>query len=138
VLQGDNFWWEDTSCLVGQVECKTVAPICQHQGAATSTTSQPETTTTMFGCPGGWTEFEGHCYLLSDHWKNWQDAEQVCLSRGGHLASIHSLAEHDFLDGLVKTIAWVGGSDSEAEVKKNRKANQCPLQYFLSKMVNVF
>ncbi len=36
VLQRDNFWWEDRSCLAAEVQKKTVAPICQHESAASS------------------------------------------------------------------------------------------------------
>ncbi len=34
--QRDNFWWEDRSCLAAEVQKKTVAPICQHDSAASS------------------------------------------------------------------------------------------------------
>ena len=118
VLQRDNFWWEDRSCLAEQVQKKTVAPICQHDSAAASTTREPATTT-QFNCPAGWQEFEGHCYLYS-YFLSWDSAESQCVSYGGHLASVHSKSEQDFLSKLVgssTSIVWLGGSDRIQEVQ---------------------
>jgi hypothetical protein len=39
--QRDNFWWEDRSCLAAEVQKKTVAPICQHDSAASSASTTP-------------------------------------------------------------------------------------------------
>ncbi len=41
VLQRDSFWWEDRSCLAAEVQKKTVAPICQHESAASSASTPP-------------------------------------------------------------------------------------------------
>ena len=117
VLQRDNFWWEDRSCLAEQVQKKTVAPICQHDSAAASTTREPETTTT-FSCPTNWQEFEGHCYILQ-RFLPWSSAEASCVSLGGHLASVHSSAENNFLYYLLEfssSVVWLGASDRNQEV----------------------
>jgi len=105
VVEEDTFWWEDTSCLTRLVDNKTAAPICQHSKVS--------------GCPGG--QFDGHCYVLMDTFLSWQDAEQLCVDLGGHLASIHSVPEYDFVNNLVKsnssqTLFWLGASDETMEV----------------------
>ena len=50
----------------------------------------------------------------------WQEAEDDCKSKRGHLASIHSKAEGDFIVELAgnstKSI-WLGASDIVTEVK---------------------
>jgi hypothetical protein len=120
VLKRDNFWWEDRGCLVKEVQQKTVAPICQHDSAAASTT-ESASTTTAFSCPAGWEEYEGHCYLfVRSSTLSWSSAEANCVSYGGHLASIHSYSEESFLYSLMGssyTITWLGASDRNQEVK---------------------
>ncbi len=119
MLQRDNFWWEDRSCLSQEVQKKTVAPICQHDSNAASTTDTPPTTTTTFSCPAGWEEFQGHCYGFFNTYMYWKNAENDCIIKGGHLASIHSNAEQDFIYGQLSSssnILWLGGSDALSEV----------------------
>ncbi len=120
VLQRDNFWWEDRSCLSQDVQKKTVAPICQHDSDAASTTDTPPTpTTTAFSCPSGWEESNGHCYQLSTTLMSWANAESFCISKGGHLASVHSLAEETIINSLVPastSITWLGATDRLSEV----------------------
>ena len=41
--------------------------------------------------------FHGHTYFFSVVKKNFDDAEKVCESMNGHLASIHSQAENDYI-----------------------------------------
>ena len=57
------------------------------------------TTPASPSCPGGWSHFNGYCYKLNQDTKSWGDAEAACQSEGGHLASIHSEDENDFLVG---------------------------------------
>ncbi|XP_062383566.1 aggrecan core protein-like [Sardina pilchardus] len=44
-----------------------------------------------------------------------------CSRRGGNLASVHSFAEHNFIQGLIRAhtndspFTWIGGSDAEQE-----------------------
>lgn len=116
VLRKDNFWWEDRSCLTEQVQNKIVAPICQHDSAAASTTGEPTSTTAR--CPADWDVFGGHCYLADyGTYRTWMDAEAYCNSFGGHLASIHSQAEEDFLYSLLGavSITWLGATDKNQE-----------------------
>ena len=106
VVEPDRFWWEDSGCLTTVVQQSKVAPICQRERI------QAVCTGALFG---------GHCYLLIETpTKNWQDAENDCILRGGHLASIHSKAEGDFiikLAGSSTTYIWLGATDIVSEVK---------------------
>jgi hypothetical protein len=53
---------------------------------------------------------------------HWIEAENDCTTAGGHLASIHSQAENDFIHGLEpgtsgpSSLFWLGGSDYASEV----------------------
>ena len=100
VLQGNEFWWEDTSCLAQEVHNKAVAPICQ-----------------WYGCPANWVEFNGHCYMYSSTSASWENAEAACVFYGGHLASVHSKAENDFIQQLISDWTWIGASDINTEVR---------------------
>ena len=49
-------------------------------------------------------------YSISNTKKTWQEAEKDCVSNGGHLASIHSKEENEFIyNELVKR--WVNHDD---------------------------
>ena len=48
-------------------------------------------------CSSGWEERDGHCYLFSQERLFWGEAEERCRHLGGHLASITSQEEHDYL-----------------------------------------
>jgi hypothetical protein len=102
VVEHTEFWWQDSSCLATTVDQKKVAPICQYEG----------------DCPGGWQMFDGHCYQVSLNRTSWENAEADCYYKGGHLASIHSLAEHNLISKLVDpgTVLWFGASDAALEV----------------------
>jgi len=149
VVDFDNFWWEDTSCLAQDTHEKTIGIICQYDiSTATSpTTSLPETTlttrtstagattaettteettsvrttsqgtTTASGCPGGWQEFQGHCYQWNTYSLSWVDAEDDCERKGSHLASVHSKAENDFMWSLCSNnYYWIGGIDEVIQI----------------------
>lgn len=64
---------------------------------------------------GDHASFEGSCYVVESA-TTFAPAEQACVDQyGGHLASIHSQAEDDFISGLVDPndaggiTAWIGG-----------------------------
>jgi hypothetical protein len=97
-------WWKDSSCAATIFDQQKVAPICQKDRL----------------CPeGGWELFEGHCYLfVSQALAQWADAEMDCNEKGGHLASIHSFAENNFIRGIAPNHwFWIGGSDTTVEVR---------------------
>ena len=104
VVGSSSFWWEDCSCLTTVVQQNKVAPICERIPAV---------------CPDG-AVFEGHCYILIFDFLPWEDAENDCILKGGHLASIHSKAEGDFiikLAGSSTASIWLGATDIVSEVK---------------------
>ena len=58
-------------------------------------------------------------YQLISTPMNWMDAEESCVLKGGHLASVHSQQDQDILHTLIGTAAldtaWIGYNDREAE-----------------------
>ncbi len=66
-------------------------------------------------CPAPGVEFNGQCYILGGG--DFAQAEQACMDNfcGGHLASIHSQAEDDFVSGLFTIGGFIGGTDSATE-----------------------
>ena len=52
-------------------------------------------------CSTSGTEYNGNCYYYVSSGKTQTAAEQYCIDTyGGHLASIHSSGEYDFLQTL--------------------------------------
>ena len=111
--KSDNeFQWVDHSCLEPLIQQQfDVAPICQRGTVAdTSLTTNAEATKAKFECLPGWAEFDGHCYLPKTDTKSWLNAENDCKAyRGGHLASIHSEAESNFVAQFLIGDFWTGG-----------------------------
>ena len=61
--------------------------------------------------------YDGHCYQLSLNNATWEDAEADCYNKGGHLASVHSLKENNFISQLLpNSTFWLGASDAALEV----------------------
>lgn len=64
-----------------------------------------------------------HMYQSINEAMNWNDAKEHCETINGHLATITSQAEWDFVSNdnyyllLKSTIHWVGGSDEVIEGK---------------------
>ncbi|XP_071477158.1 echinoidin-like [Diadema antillarum] len=104
--------------------------------AALLVTLPPSSEASACGCPPFWTPFGGNCYRFFT-FKNvtWDAAEMHCrgfsvpcsetrtLLNLGHLTSIHSQEEHDFLTVLyettrnkrVATRVWIGLTDQDVE-----------------------
>ena len=107
----------DISCSEAPRDYK-VAPICQRGGLDNSAGTTPATTTTI-ECPGGWVQYDADygvrkCFQYSTSERRADSAEVDCVSKGGHLASIHSQAEQDFLFSNLNNRGenvWVGGVD---------------------------
>ena len=53
-----------------------------------------------FECEDGWELFEMGCYRISEDVKNYAEAENDCIQKGGHLTSVHSKEEDTFLRRL--------------------------------------
>ncbi|XP_038054241.1 alpha-N-acetylgalactosamine-specific lectin-like [Patiria miniata] len=78
-------------------------------------------------CPPFWTRYGNYCYRFFGPPKTWQSAEEHCrefFTRNGqgHLASVHSSGENNFLlqmwsssllpkEGIVAAAIWIGHSD---------------------------
>lgn len=61
--------------------------------------------------------YNGHCYLLNTGAATWSDARAECMSRaaGGHLVTITSQGEQDFVWGIAMQDAWMGATDGLAD-----------------------
>ncbi|KAL2089605.1 hypothetical protein ACEWY4_014293 [Coilia grayii] len=67
------------------------------------------------GCDHNWRKFHGHCYRYFTHRHTWEDAEKDCREHNGHLASIHSMEEQNFVNGLSHDNTWIGLNDRTVE-----------------------
>lgn len=58
-------------------------------------------------------EYDGHYYKFFDKALSWKDAEAYCVEQGGHLASVNSKGEQNFLVNLTENEPvdniWIGG-----------------------------
>jgi len=114
--------YRDLPCIL-PVEEIQVAPICQRGGLSASTTTEAasttETTTQRHECPDGWETFTGSgsaikCFKFYSTTVFATSAENNCQGEGGHLASIHSIQESNFIQEMFEnsaTGAWIGGVD---------------------------
>ena len=59
--------------------------------------------------------FGGHHYFISQAMETWKDARVLAEALGGHLASIGSQDENDFLQSKLSDIAFIGLSDEHTE-----------------------
>lgn len=67
--------------------------------------------------------FNGHWYKVYDISKSWTNAKAYCENLGGHLVTITSREENDFIKKLIiespapssSNIFWIGASDSDVE-----------------------
>uniref|UniRef100_A0A8C7Q870 Neurocan core protein n=1 Tax=Oncorhynchus mykiss TaxID=8022 RepID=A0A8C7Q870_ONCMY len=66
------------------------------------------------GCEHTWRKFHGHCYRYFSRRHTWEDAEKDCREHSGHLASIHTLQEQDFINGGHDN-TWIGLNDRTVE-----------------------
>ncbi|XP_026538953.1 neurocan core protein [Notechis scutatus] len=67
------------------------------------------------GCDHTWRKFQGHCYRYFAHRRAWEDAERDCRRRSGHLTSIHSWEEHNFISSFGHENTWIGLNDRIVE-----------------------
>ncbi|XP_061681937.1 neurocan core protein [Syngnathoides biaculeatus] len=67
------------------------------------------------GCEHAWRKFHGHCYRYFSRRHTWEDAEKDCREQSGHLASIHSVAEQNFIGGISHDNTWIGLNDRTVE-----------------------
>jgi len=74
----------------------------------------PEPDQILKGCPGTWQMFDSHCYKFSEDHVTWSEAEGRCQEEGGHLTSIVSEEENQFLKKLGPNF-WIGANDIDTE-----------------------
>ena len=68
------------------------------------------------GCPVGWVKLNISCYkVFVARTAGWENAENQCRQEGGHLASIHSTQENDFVTRLDSDVMLLGGTDVDTE-----------------------
>jgi len=67
-------------------------------------------------------EFNGHYYEVINEGMYWTDAREVCEEKGGHLVTITSQEEEDFIEGLIEDNGssdiyhyWLGATDEDEE-----------------------
>merc|ERR1719309_1825089 len=83
--------------------------------AASSSSAQNITTPSPpIQCPEFWTEYEGSCYRFRQVYADWFEAEDICIESGGHLVSITSEEENNFVRNFVEADwvqweYWLGG-----------------------------
>ena len=69
----------------------------------------------VFNCPAGWQTYQDHCYNFVTTKRSWSEAISVCerVVTGGHLVSIGSMAELDYVKYAVpvstKQQWWTSG-----------------------------
>ena len=100
-----------------------MAPICQRGGLNTGSTTAStttETTTKRSECPNGWETYPGDgsvlkCFTYGGDTDYATDAEENCQAQGGHLASIHSVEEQNFLMQTFNPSdrVWIGAVDPD-------------------------
>ncbi|XP_025032835.1 snaclec EMS16 subunit alpha-like, partial [Python bivittatus] len=66
--------------------------------------------------PDGWDLSRKNLYYISKGKKTWYDAENFCVSRDTHLASILSDEEQNYLTTQLSEPAWIGLSAANEEV----------------------
>uniref|UniRef100_A0A6B2F535 C-type lectin domain-containing protein n=1 Tax=Bothriechis nubestris TaxID=1766655 RepID=A0A6B2F535_9SAUR len=85
-----------------------------------------------FDCPSGWSAYDQYCYRPFNEPQNWDEAERFCSeqAKGGHLVSIESSGEADFVAQLVaenidrpEIYVWIGLRDRRKEQQCSSKWN---------------
>ncbi|XP_073423253.1 brevican core protein isoform X1 [Dendrobates tinctorius] len=93
-------------------------------------------------CLDDWDTFQGFCYKHFYDRKSWEEAETHCREYGGHLVSIVTPEEQDFVNNKYQDYQWTGLNDRTIEgdfqwsdgnplLFENWKQGQ-PDSYFLS------
>ncbi|XP_044047081.1 type-2 ice-structuring protein-like [Siniperca chuatsi] len=71
-------------------------------------------------CPTNWTQHDDRCFHFVDTTWTWARAQKHCQSKGGNLASVHSVADILEIQWIIhnntkKTQVWIGGTDCQEE-----------------------
>ncbi|OCT66526.1 brevican core protein isoform X2 [Xenopus laevis] len=66
-------------------------------------------------CLGDWDAFQGFCYKHFHARRSWEEAENFCREAGGHLTSIMTPEEQEFLINKYNDYQWIGLNDKTIE-----------------------
>ena len=98
---GQDVFYENTSTVTYSI-MEIEADNKQSPEASTITTIPKDAIT-----------FDGHSYKVFTDGMNWHEAKDYCDAVGGHLATITTAAEQDFIESLIldagKNFYWIGG-----------------------------
>ncbi|TKR64829.1 hypothetical protein L596_025308 [Steinernema carpocapsae] len=121
-LKVNSKWLSDNCDSARSFVCKMDATrpksTCPHCSFCTTTqTLEPcPTSPPCEVCPDKWTKFQGYEYFFNKEIMIFSEAEAFCVAQGGHLTSVHSQAENDFLTALFfnstdrsQVGGWLGG-----------------------------
>ncbi|XP_022088512.1 macrophage mannose receptor 1-like [Acanthaster planci] len=85
----------------------TLPPLSPPTGIATTVGGVP--------CTSGWIARGDYCYYIETgnrlDWLTWSEADAFCNNHGGHLTSIHSFAENDYIRSHTSPVNknyWIG------------------------------
>ncbi|XP_028282339.1 brevican core protein isoform X2 [Parambassis ranga] len=71
--------------------------------------------TDLEACEPGWEKFLGFCYRHFSKRQSWEAAEQHCRMCGGHLASVMTPEEQDYINDRNREYQWIGLNDRTIE-----------------------
>ncbi|VDK23835.1 unnamed protein product [Anisakis simplex] len=78
----------------------------------------------------GWSLYKGHWYRLFYEKLQWPDAEQYCVEYGGHLVSILSEEENQYVDKLSKAnTIWIGLNKRNSPINVYKWSDHSPVHY---------
>ncbi|KAM6910412.1 LOW QUALITY PROTEIN: brevican core protein [Xenentodon cancila] len=66
-------------------------------------------------CELGWDKFQGFCYRHFSKRQTWETAEQHCRMCGGHLLSVMTPEEQDYVNDKYREYQWIGLNDRTIE-----------------------
>ncbi|KAK9525078.1 hypothetical protein VZT92_017417 [Zoarces viviparus] len=66
-------------------------------------------------CPPRWLLIGQRCFAFYPVWSSWTNADLMCSQKGGHLASLHTPEERQFVRQLAHTQppVWLGGRQAQ-------------------------
>ncbi|ESO86195.1 hypothetical protein LOTGIDRAFT_235549 [Lottia gigantea] len=117
--------WNDNNCYL----LKNFICMIERGQNISLTTPQPVSTEAPVACADkDWVYFNGSCYYTSpaygrDSSKSWYDADRFCQDKGGHLTSILSEEEDNFLlarlaaRSTAGVTVWIGLNDLDGSYK---------------------
>ncbi|XP_043935715.1 brevican core protein isoform X2 [Protopterus annectens] len=71
--------------------------------------------TDLRNCEPGWEKFQGFCYKHFTIRNSWEEAEQNCRNWGGHLTSVMTPEEQNFINNNYQEYQWIGLNDKTIE-----------------------